>query len=209
MNPLADLAHGLRSRPGAGSRRDCHSRALVLVSAPAGLIGLSLLASACGGSTASHVARLGSTTDGTPTAPTTRPSSAPTSSTGSAHLSAALAFARCMRSHGVPNFPDPDPQGDFPPFHTGVSKQISAAADDACEHLLSSGGTATPGQRQQKLAFGIKVAECLRAHGYPDFPDPTGLGSQSLPPAIDPNSPQFQTTENNCEKQVRKVLGLP
>src|SRR5215472_4555615 len=26
---------------------------------------------------------------------------------------AALAYARCMRSHGVPGFPDPDSNGDF------------------------------------------------------------------------------------------------
>ena len=114
-----------------------------------------------------------------------------------------------MRSHGVPHFPDPDAQGDFPPFRTGGSKQTSSAANDACKHLLSSGGTATPQQREEKLAFGVKVAQCLRAHGFPNFPDPTRLGPQSLPPGIDLNSPQFQAAETACEKQARKALGLP
>jgi len=165
--------------------------------------GPALLAAACGGSPGSHVAQLG------PTTTTTASSPSSTTSAQSAQLGAALAFARCMRSHGVANFPDPDPQGDFPPFHTGVSKQTSSAADDACKHLLSRGGTATPQQRQEKLAFGVKVAECLRGHGFPDFPDPSRLGPQSLPPGIDPSSPRFQAAETTCEKQARKALGLP
>jgi hypothetical protein len=117
-----------------------------------------------------------------------------------------------MRAHGVRNFPDPDGQGNFSPLSQqalGVPKQASLTAQQACKDLLSSGGGAMPQQRQQKLAFGVKVAQCLRAHGYPNFPDPTGLGSQALPPRIDPNSPPFQTTEAACEKQAQKALGVP
>lgn len=164
-------------------------------------LALSVLVSACGGSPSPGAATIGATTAST--------TAASTSSAGSAHANAALVFARCMRSHGVPTFPDPGPQGDFPPFRTGVPKQTSIAANDACKHLLSSGGTATPQQLQQKLDLGVKVAQCLRKHGYPDFPDPKRLGSQSLPPGIDANSPQFQARETACEKQVRKALGLP
>jgi hypothetical protein len=154
---------------------------------------LTLLAAACGG--------------GSP-----RPPSA--TSAQSAQLNAALAFSRCMRSHGVPNFPDPDSQGDFPPFHSSVSKQASVAAEDACKHLLSRGGsTGTPEQRQQKFTFALKVARCLRAHGFPNFPDPTVSGqgaSENLGAAkIDANSPQFQSAQTTCEKQERKALGLP
>jgi hypothetical protein len=152
-------------------------------SAPA--VGLALLLAACGSAPASHV---GSQTT---------------------QLDAALAFSRCMRSHGVPNFPDPDPQGNFPPFQAGVSKQTANAAGAVCKHLLSRGGTATPQQRHEKLAFGVRVAECLRAHGYPSFPDPSRLGSQSFPPGIDPNSSRFQTRETACEQRARQALGLP
>ncbi len=113
-----------------------------------------------------------------------------------------------MRAHGVPSFPDPDAQGSFPSFHAGVSKQISVVANDSCKHLLKSGGAATPQQRQQKFAFALKVAQCLRLHGYPTFPDPTASG-QRIPPGIDLRSLQFQTAETSCEKQSRKALGLP
>jgi hypothetical protein len=114
-----------------------------------------------------------------------------------------------MRSHGVPNFPDPSPQGDFPSFDTGVSKQVSLGANEDCKHLLPRGGsTGTPQERQQKFAFALKVARCLRAHGSPDFPDPTASG-QDIPPGIDTHSPQFQAAETACEKRARKALGLP
>ena len=176
------------------------SRTLLLGSALAGLLGLSLLVSACGGSPGSHVAQLGSV------AATTQ-SSGSSTSPGSAQQSA-LAFSRCMRSHGVPNFPDPSAQGNFPSFDTGVPKQTSVAANDDCKHLLPSGGTGTPQERREKFAFALKVAQCLRAHGVPNFPDPTASGQQ-VPPGIDTQSPQFQAAETACEKQARKALGLP
>jgi hypothetical protein len=167
-----------------------------------GAAGLALLAAACG-SPSSHVAQLGSTTT------RTQDSSSSASSAKSASENAGLAFSLCMRSHGVPNFPDPDSQGNFPAFQTGVSKQTSMAADEGCKHLLPRGGsTGTPQQRLEKLAFGLKVARCVRRHGFPTFPDPSS-SSQANPPGIDLSSPQFQTAEISCEKQVQKALGLP
>jgi hypothetical protein len=166
--------------------------------AAAVVVGLSLAVAACGSPPGSHVAHLGTTTAETQG----------TTSTQSAQGDA-LAFSRCMRSHGVPDFPDPDPQGDFQPFHATVPKQAMAAANQACKRLSSRGGSeGTPQQRRQKLAFALRVARCLRAHGYPDFPDPTESG-QRIPPGISTDSPRFQTTETTCEQQARKALGLP
>jgi hypothetical protein len=162
--------------------------------------GLALLAAACGGPPTSHVAQLGSSKP--------QSSSSSTSSAKSAYKDAA-AFSRCMRSHGVPNFPDPDSQGNFPSFQTGVSKQTSVAANEGCKRLLPRGGSmGTPQQRRDKLAFALNVARCVRTHGFPTFPDPSG-SSQSNPPGIDLNSPQFQSAETSCERQARKALGLP
>jgi len=185
-----------------------HSRTL-LTFALVGVFGLAMLVSACGGSSSPGVAAVRTAT----TSATTTTTATNTTSLGnSTQLREALAFARCMRAQGVQNFPDPNSQGNFPPLSQpalGVSKQTSLTVQQACKHLLSSGGSATPQQRQQKIAFGVKVAQCLRAHGYPSFPDPTGLGSKALPPEIDTNSPQFQTTEAACEKQAQKALGVP
>jgi hypothetical protein len=150
--------------------------------------GVTLLAAGCGGSATS------------PAASTTT----------------ALAFSRCMRSHGVPTFPDPDASGNVPPFASGSSKQASTAANDACTHLLPSGGSAETRGDQQKLAFGLKSARCMRSHGYPTYPDPPnasassqGSGTRFEGTGIDTKSPRFQATEAACEKQSRNVLGLP
>jgi hypothetical protein len=49
----------------------------------------------------------------------------------------------------------------------------------------------------------------MRSHGEPNFPDPkTGRGGTfqiSIPPGIDPNSPQFQAAQQAC----RSVSPLP
>lgn len=186
-----------------------HSRLLLVTFALVGVVCLAQILSACGGSSSPGVAAIG-----TATTPTTAESTATTSASSgrTTQSTQALAFSRCMRAHGVRNFPDPNGQGSFPPLSQqalGVSKQTSLVAQQACSHLLSGGGSATPQQRRQKLAFGVKVAQCLRAHGYPNFPDPTGLGSQALPPGIDSSSPQFQTIEAACEKHAQKALGVP
>ncbi len=118
-----------------------------------------------------------------------------------------------MRSHGVPNFPDPDSQGQFPPFHSdsAASKQESVLASDACKSLLRSGamvGGGLPG----RSSLALRVARCLRSRGYPNFPDPTvsseGTSENLSAAGIDSNSPQFQGAEMACEKQARQALGL-
>jgi subtilase family serine protease len=54
----------------------------------------------------------------------------------------ALAFSRCMRSNGVPNFPDPRPIGARTPKETlqqlGTSDSQSQAAVSACNYLTRS-----------------------------------------------------------------------
>ncbi len=139
-------------------------------------------------------------------------------SPGAKRIDAELAYARCMRAHGVTNFPDPDPQGNLPPFQPSVSAQTAAPAYSACKHLLLSGGGSGPATRgdQQKLAFALKTAQCMRRHGYPTYPDPPspsassqGSGNRFDGTGIDTKAPRFLTTETACETQARRELGLP
>jgi hypothetical protein len=80
----------------------------------------------------------------------------------------------------------------------GRAWRQSLAAHSACEHLLShgGGGQGTPQQRQQKLTFALKFAQCMRALGFPNLPDPTvssqGTGFDFAGTGIDPSSPQFR-----------------
>lgn len=147
------------------------------------------------------MAQLGSTTTRSPSPAVT--SSESTSSEGM------LAFSRCVRAHGVPDFPDPDGSGHLPPGGKEIAQSSPgfAAAQNACAHLLSS-GAGTAQQRGQKFAFALTVARCLRRHGFPAFPDPTASG-QAVPPGIDPRSPRFHAAQSACQKQAQKELGLP
>ena len=106
---------------------------------------------------------------------------------GSAN-SKALAYARCMRSHGVPDFPDPNSAGEF---NKATMGQLSAsnsqyqAAAQACARLLpNSGSGPTAAEVQQEWNGMASFARCMRSHEVPDWPDPT-----PYPPY--PNEPTF------------------
>ena len=72
------------------------------------------------------------------------------------------------------DFPDPDAQGEFPPFHAGVLEAgLGCRRTTPASTCSRAAAPATPQERQEKLAFALKVARCLRAHGFPNFPDPT------------------------------------
>jgi hypothetical protein len=123
-----------------------------------------------------------------------------------ASQSQALAFAHCMQTHGVPNFPEPNAQGVF----SGIDPNEPgyAAARSECSHLLPNGGQPTAAQRAQAAAQALKFSHCMRAHGIADFPDPQVLngGAQiriSLQGGkgsdLNPQNPQFQAASKACQ----------
>ena len=109
-------------------------------------------------------------------------SSPTTTSTGRlpspAQTAQVLRFTDCVRSHGVPNVPDPGTPG----WKAALGSQAPAmlAAERTCERHVpgamptsqSQTQTQTPGQIAAILAF----AGCIRNHGFPTFPDPTSTG---------------------------------
>jgi hypothetical protein len=109
-----------------------------------------------------------------------------TTATTTGTQNGALAYARCMRSHGVPNFPDPTGSG-------GANKQavVSAlkgagnpevqAASTACIHVNGGSPGADQGaaQGQAQTAGMLAFARCMRRRGFPSFPDPTRQGELS------------------------------
>jgi hypothetical protein len=90
-----------------------------------------------------------------------------------------LAYSRCMRSHGVPNFPDPDSSGNLPAStkQIGVSNPRFDAAQAACRHLLPIGS--------QPLQ--AKPAPKGNAQNQPPQAKPTPEGNaQNRPPQTKP-----------------------
>ncbi len=97
-------------------------------------------------------------------------SGADTASSTVSGATKAVKFAECMRANGVPNFPDPDPKGEFN-FGVDVTPDVWTKAVDACEALKPPGALSskrTPKEQSASLRF----AQCVREHGVKDFPDP-------------------------------------
>jgi hypothetical protein len=138
------------------------------------LIAMVALISACGSS-----------------APTST-SSASASASGGGNPSAtnhekAVKFAECMRNNGVSAFPDPPASGNLTidAIANGSSLDTSTPAFtqaiSACKHLEPAGFTGSKRSSAQQSAA-LKFAQCMRANGVPDFPDPVPNG-----PLVDTN----------------------
>jgi hypothetical protein len=188
-----------------------HVRLLVSV-----LAVVALSAAACGGSNGPGVASGGSSSPS---------NSAPQS---------VLVFSACMRSQGVPNFPDPGSNGNLPKPdapHLGVSSSQLQAAQHACQHLLPNDGGAInadsisgcmmasdcpPALVQQVLNEESNFAQCMRSHGVPNWPDPS-IDSQGRPVFVisiskngfDPYSPPIWAKGNACSHLMPGLPGLP
>jgi hypothetical protein len=157
-----------------------------------GTAGLVLLMAACGGSSSS--------------------SRGPSSSGHGSYLSKALAFSRCVRAHGVPNFPDPGPNGQAPASTKTIlnGNPQGPAAVHACVHLLPIGHGQGPSFTAQQRQDYLKAATCMRSHGFANFPDPVFSGGDvnfPIPSSIDTNSHRFTQARQTCAKLI--PAGLP
>jgi hypothetical protein len=101
-----------------------------------------------------------------------------------------------MRANGVSGFPDPDASGQLTidGVVNGSSLDPNSAswkrAINACKNLQPPGFTGSKATPQQAVAR-LKFAQCVRANGVPDFPDPAANG-----PIIDTNDiPSAATAE--------------
>jgi hypothetical protein len=132
---------------------------------------------------------------------------------GPTHAQAALAYARCMRAHGAPDFPDPDSNGNFHQLPE-ETPQVTAA-NHVCNHLLNTGPPMSQSQRYHMLGRLVKYAQCMRAHGVPNFPDPHitggGIGEPSSigfsGPGLKHPSPQFQAANHACQHLANSAKG--
>ncbi len=132
-----------------------------------------------------------------------------------------------MRSHGVPNYPDPDISGQLPKTSAqqlGVSSSQYQAAQRACQPLLPNTGSMSFEQQiqqcyqagdcpqalvQQILTAQRKYARCMRSHGLPNFPDPT-IDSEGRPvfvisisknlDGLNPHSLRYRSKEDVCQR---------
>lgn len=120
------------------------------------------------------------------------------------------AYAQCMRQHGVTNFPDPQGpnQNSFLISGAVTRNPHFKSASQACQSLRpqqTGGAGGAGGLSQQKL---LALAQCMRTHGVPNFPDPTSGGAVRIGgPGLDPTSPTFQHAMQVCQAKTGVQLG--
>jgi hypothetical protein len=163
------------------------------------LVGIALLTAACSAAVSGPgVAQVGSTTSTTANA----------SSSGGSATPSLLAFSTCMRSHGEPNFPDPNSQGQLSiASGAGIDPQSSRyrSAQAACQKLAPGGANQSPAQQVKSRSAALKFAACMRSHGISDFPDPNSEGEIVVSGGkgggsdLNRNSPQLQTAQKACQ----------
>jgi hypothetical protein len=177
-----------------------HNRPLIstfIVAAAA----VAMLAAGCGGGSNSH--------------------SSPSSVSSGGNVSQArahyLGYAGCMRSHGVPGYPDPMVSGSADSLSVAISPGSAdpnspafKSADGACHHLLPNGGVQgrPGGSSAQQQAQDVLFADCMRSHGVPSFPDPGHDGVFTLPAAINEQAPAFLGATNACQKVAPSSLSI-
>ena len=123
----------------------------------------------------------------------------------------ALAYAKCMRAHGIPDFPDPTVQDNAQ--NKGVGFSMPSGVDPHSPQYLSAAklcqkqtgfGHISTAQLQAAMAALLKYAECMRSHGIANFPDPQENGHQigfsnTAMTGIDQNSARFKGAQSACK----------
>jgi hypothetical protein len=178
-------APGHEDYAGAAPRRPGRRRPRLIkwTAAIATLLGPAVLAAGCAGSNSAGIA--GSE-----------------SSKGVAQL---FAYSRCMRSHGLSDFPDPTTSpggGAAISIQAGPDSDLNRrnptfkAASHACRGLLPGGGQPVA-LSAPRIAAEVRWARCMRSHGLPSFPDPNSQGAFDSA-KFDESSPPFQTASQAC-----------
>ncbi len=129
-------------------------------------------------------------------------------------------FSACMRSHGEPNFPDPEISSSgggtsvrlrvTPSSGIDPGSPTFKAAQQACRAFApgeSPGSSSGPQLNAQEQAQVLKLAACIRRHGEPNLPDPSFAGGGvHLPPSVDAHSATFKAAEQACESLIPSSL---
>ena len=129
-------------------------------------------------------------------------------------------FSVCIRSHGIPNYPDPGPT--FLKFVSRIdvtSPRFVAAAEKCLKHIPGFSVPSPNPQAADKAASrAVGFAACMRRHAIADFPDPQVINGRSITriqsdnhPDLDPNSPLLKHAAKTCQSvdpgELSSILG--
>jgi hypothetical protein len=133
-------------------------------------------------------------------------------SSGSVGNPQGVAYADCMRSHAVPDFPDPTTNGGRAvPSTINASAPAFESATKSCAQLQPGPSGLPPQIPKSKRRRLLALAKCMRKHGEPQLPDPifpsTGGVLRQLPPGVSITSAAFEQAARECGWEIRPELG--
>jgi hypothetical protein len=133
-----------------------------------------------------------------------------------------LRFARCVRSDGVPNFPDPPGDGSygvksFAQQSSGRTMSINGVPISApafrsalanCSRYLPQPRAPTTSQLTAIRALMVTWAKCMRKHGLPGFGDPTitADGHRIMHGQFNIGSPAYYAARRACDPQLNRSM---
>jgi hypothetical protein len=128
----------------------------------------------------------------------------------------ALKFSKCMREHGIKDFPNPETSGGKTSLRFAVrpnsagkpSPQALEAAQNACKHFQAAfAPKLTPQEKVERQEAVLRFAKCMREHGV-DIHASTG-GDAGFRIKVNPGggagggpnpeSPAFQSAQKACQ----------
>jgi hypothetical protein len=118
-------------------------------------------------------------------------------------------LARCIRSHGMPGFPDPviNPltgAPDWPQDAPDIPGSIQQACHSIANRLPPDVQNSQPPTARSMQAL-VRFARCMRSHGVPNWPDPNALGEFPLTTQM---SIQFKAADRRATNAcIRYVPG--
>lgn len=173
------------------------------------LLAIGLLTAACSGTSSSP---------GVASAPSSATAgstglASPSQSASSSGMAVGIAYTHCMRTHGVSDFPDPQPgpngqgAGWLLPASVNMTSPQFQTAERACGPMPNLGGSSvsplTAAQKQQYLRW----AACIRAHGVPDFKDPSFPNGYPQFTTSGGDAAHMQAAQQACESYLRGIPG--
>jgi hypothetical protein len=155
------------------------------------------------------------------------------SATTTSAAQSAVAYSRCMRANGIPDFPDPVSGGPVPKVgaeQLGVSASQLQGAQSACRSVYPTNGGSLANSLRQCEETGDcpenvvtkvmtqlrKFSQCMRTEGLAKWPDPV-LDAEGRPEiyirpwidGFDPESPQVSNQMMHCQARENPQVPAP
>jgi hypothetical protein len=125
-----------------------------------------------------------------------------------------LEYAKCMRTEGIADFPDPNASGKLELNGNKLDTNSAQfkAAHEKCKHLGPQGGQESGPPPANVSAAQLNYAKCMRENGVANFPDPNAEGGIDINGdtlGVDPAGPVFKAANDKCKHFLEEVATGP